>query len=207
MRITIAVRWAQYIAITFAIPQDGKCQRRTLRDHVLSIASVQGKKVWKASESRFTTIMKDSRCYRKTVFITFCTLLLTASRCMASEENWTVVTLARNGSWGVASASSQPAAIAAAITSCRIMAGATSDCGAQLRAARGEWIIANLCGTHKIIATGRSLSEAEGEALNFEISLQLVYAPDLPPCKRVVTVDSNGSVVRPDQQYSAVSGD
>ena len=62
-------------------------------------------------------------------------------------------------------------------------------------AARNGWIIANLCGEHKVIATGSSLIDAEQEALNREISLQLSYEPDLPPCKRIVTVDPSGAAV------------
>jgi hypothetical protein len=143
--------------------------------------------------------------YAKTIVTTLCAVVLTLSRCAASDEDWTVVTLSRNGSWGVASASSQPVAMAAAIASCRVMAGAASDCGAKFRASRGEWIIANLCGSHRIIAVGRSLDGAERDALNFEISLQLVYAPDLPPCKRLLTVDPDGAAVRPGQGYSAAS--
>ena len=33
------------------------------------------------------------------------------------------------------------------------------------------------------------------EALNREIGLQLFYVPDLPPCKRIVTVDATGAIV------------
>jgi hypothetical protein len=121
---------------------------------------------------------------------------------LASDLDWTVVTLATDGSWGVASARSQPQAIAKAIKACKAMAGRSSDCGAQFAATRGGWVIANLCGDRKIIATGHSLVEAEQEALYREISLQLHYVPDLPPCRRVVTVDPNGSTVPPHQQFS-----
>jgi len=145
--------------------------------------------------------------YAKTIVNTLCAVLLTGSRCMGSEEDWTVVTLSRSGSWGVASASTQPVAIAAAINSCRVMAGGSSDCGSLFKAARGEWIVANLCGSHKIVAVGRSLEDAEREALYFEISLQLAYAPDLPPCKRVVTIAPNGTVVRFGREYSAAPQD
>src|SRR5262249_2588198 len=65
-------------------------------------------------------------------------------------DELTVVTLARDGSWGVATAGSQGPAIAAAIHDCRAMAGGASDCGAQFVTTRRGWIIANLCGTHKI---------------------------------------------------------
>jgi len=69
-------------------------------------------------------------------------------------------------------------------------------------AAKGDWIVASLCGDHKLVATGISLIAAEQEALNREISLQLFYVPDLPPCKRVVTVDPSGAIVPSNQQYS-----
>ena len=128
--------------------------------------------------------------------------LLGISQCLAWDRDWTVVTLARDGSWGVASGSSQSQAISEAIRSCREMAGAAHDCGAKLMAARGAWLVANLCGDHKVIATGGTLSDAEEEALNREISLQLFYAPDLPPCKRVVTVDPSGSIISSHRQYS-----
>ena len=126
----------------------------------------------------------------KTVFTVMFALPLTIAPSRASEEDRTVVTVARNGSWGVSNASSLPEAITAAIASSRAMGDVFSDCGAQFRAARGEWVVANLCGTHRIIAAGRSLEDAEGEALMSEISLQLVYVSDLPPCKRRVTVNS-----------------
>jgi len=130
-------------------------------------------------------------------------LLMSSAPCMAGDDDWTVVTLARDGSWGVACDKSQPRAIAEAIRYCRAMSGGASDCGAQLTAARGGWTVANLCGDHKVIATGDSLAAAETEALNREISLQLFYVPDLPRCKRVVTVDSGRSTVTSSLQVSA----
>ena len=134
--------------------------------------------------------------------ILICAVLTWFPQCMAWDLNWTVVTLARDGSWGVASGRSQPQAIAGAIKACRAMAGPSNDCGAQLMAARGGWVIANLCGDRKVIATGISLIDAEQGALYREISLQLHYVPDLPPCKRVVTVDPSGSIVPSNQQFS-----
>jgi hypothetical protein len=133
--------------------------------------------------------------------ILLCTLLIRPPEGIASDPDWTVVTLARDGSWGVASNSWQPRAIADAIKACRAMAS-SNDCGAQLTAARGDWVIANLCGDRKVLATGSSLTDAEQEALYREISLQLHYAPDLPPCKRMVTVDPGGSIVRTNLQLS-----
>jgi hypothetical protein len=124
-----------------------------------------------------------------------CALLTIAPKCVAGEHDWTVVTLTRNGMWGVASDSSQSQAMSEAIRLCRATAGPSAGCGAQLTAAQDGWIIANLCGDHQVIATGSSLVDAEQKALNCEISLQLFYVPDLPPCKRILTVDSTGAIV------------
>ena len=127
---------------------------------------------------------------------TFVGALLTGvSHCMAWEHDWTVVTLARNGSWGVATDGSQLQAIAAAVRDCKAMSAGKSDCGAQFTTVGAGWTIANLCGDHNVIVTGISLVDAEKAALNREIELQLFYAPDLPACRRVVTVDPTGAIV------------
>jgi hypothetical protein len=135
--------------------------------------------------------------------IFLCALLLGVPQCMAWDRDWTVLTLARDGTWGVGSGSTQPQAIAEAIGFCRAVARPSSDCGAQSVATRGGWLIANVCGDHKLIASGGSLVDAELEALNREISLQLVYVRDLPPCRRVLMVDPSGAIIPSSQQYSA----
>jgi hypothetical protein len=128
--------------------------------------------------------------------ISLCVLLFGIPACVAGDDDWSVLTMARDGSWGVACRSSQPEAIAEAIRFCRGLAGgASSDCGAQIAATRGGWMIGNLCGDHRIMATGSTLMEAEREALNREISLQLSYVPDLPSCRRVVTIDTSRSLI------------
>ena len=99
--------------------------------------------------------------------------------------------------------STQSQAIAEAIGFCRAVARPSSDCGAQFMATRGGWLIANVCGDQKVIAGGSSLVEAELDALNREISLQLLYVRDLPPCTRVVTVDPSGAIIPSNQQYFA----
>ena len=116
-------------------------------------------------------------------------LQMGTSACMAWDGDWTVLTVARDGSWGVASSDLQSRAAAEAIRFCKAMAMSSSDCGAPLKAARGGWAIANLCGDQAVIATGSTLREAEKEALNYEIGLQMFYIPDLQPCRRVVTVN------------------
>ena len=107
-------------------------------------------------------------------------------------DELTVVTLARDGSWGVATAGSQGPAIAAAIRDCQAMATAPSDCGAQFTTTRGGWVIANLCGHHKIIVAAETREGAEQAALDREIEIKRHYVPDLPTCRRVLTVDPGG---------------
>jgi hypothetical protein len=124
----------------------------------------------------------------------FCILLAVPAKAVDLDE-LTVVTLARDGSWGVATAGSQGQAIAAAIRDCRAMAAAPSDCGAQFATARGGWVVASLCGDHKIIATAETLERAELAALVREADLRRLHAPNLPPCRRVLTVDPRGAVL------------
>ena len=130
------------------------------------------------------------------------TLLADISPCVAWDNDWTAVTLARDGSWGLGNERSQPEAIATAICNCRTVSGPQSDCGAQFTTANGGWTVASICGHHKIIATGINLAHAEQEAFNREIDLQHFYVPDLPPCRRVVTVDPAGVNIPPRQQHS-----
>ncbi len=122
---------------------------------------------------------------------------------MTWDDNWTVVTMTRDGAWGVACNSSRTVAVAEAIRFCKGMAGRSSGCGAQIVTARTGWIIANMCGDHQVIATGKSLDDAEREALNSEIDLQQFYEPDLPACKRVLTIDIDRLMVSSNLRYSS----
>jgi hypothetical protein len=110
------------------------------------------------------------------------------------ERDWTVVTMATNGSWGVGIDYPIGGAIATAIRECRAMSSGGNDCGAAFAASRGGWIIGLLCGDHRILATGGDLKDAEATALNRELDLKRLYVPDLPACHRVLTVDSRGVV-------------
>ncbi|MFZ1104966.1 MAG: hypothetical protein WAN86_19295 [Hyphomicrobiaceae bacterium] len=128
-----------------------------------------------------------------------------AARAVDLDE-LTVVTLARDGSWGVATAGSTGEAIAAAVRACRAMAVAPTDCGAQFTTTRGKWVIANLCGDHQIIVSAGALADAEAAAIERELQSRQVYVPGLPRCRRVLTVDPNG-VVLPAQAASAEETD
>ena len=117
-------------------------------------------------------------------------------------DELTVVTLARDGSWGVATAGSPGQAIAAAIRDCKAMAAAPNDCGAQFITTRGGWVVANLCGDHKIIVAAETREAAERATILREADLKRFYVPDLPPCRRVLIVDPRG-VVLPGQTTPA----
>jgi hypothetical protein len=90
-------------------------------------------------------------------------------------DELTVVTMARDGSWGVATAGSQGPAIGAAIRDCRAMAGGPSDCGAQFITTRGGWVVATLCGDNKIIVGAETRQAAEQAALVRELSFRGLY--------------------------------
>jgi hypothetical protein len=110
-------------------------------------------------------------------------------------DELTVVTLARDGSWGVATAGSQGQAIAGAVRACNAMAGAPNDCGAQFVTTRGGWVVASLCGDHKIIVAAETRGAAEQTALSREFDLKRLYAPGMPSCRRVLMVDPRGAVL------------
>lgn len=110
-------------------------------------------------------------------------------------DELTVVTMARDGSWGVATAGSTGEAIAAAVRVCRAMAEAPTDCGAVFTTTHGKWVLANLCGDHQIIVGAGTLEDAEATAREREIETRRAYVPDLPPCRRILTVDPAGVVI------------
>jgi hypothetical protein len=110
-------------------------------------------------------------------------------------DELTVVTLARDGSWGVATAGSQGEAIAVAIRDCRTMAAAPTDCGAQFVTTRGGWVVANLCGDHQIIVAAETREAVEQAAGVREEDMRRSYAPDMPPCRRILTLDPAGAVL------------
>ena len=110
-------------------------------------------------------------------------------------DEMTVVTMAREGSWGVATAASQGEAIAGAVRDCKARPSAPKDCGAQFVTMRGGWVIANLCGHHKIMGAAETREAAELAALAREIDLRRQHVPDMPPCTQILTVDPRGAVL------------
>ncbi len=110
-------------------------------------------------------------------------------------DEMTVVTMAGDGSWGVAAATLQGEAIAGAVRDCKAGPSAPRDCGAQFVTTRGGWVVANLCGDHKIIVAAETREAAELAALTREIELRRRYVPHMPPCSRILTVNPRGAVL------------
>jgi len=112
---------------------------------------------------------------------------------MASEDHWTVLTMAPNGSWGTATSPSTNRAIADAIANCKAMSRSEIGCGATSTTIAAGWSLGIRCGRENIIAAAKTLADAEQAAVNREHELRRLYVPDMPSCRRVVTVDAQGT--------------
>lgn len=112
------------------------------------------------------------------------------------QRDYTVLTIAPDGAWGAATERYINIAISRAIEMCKRRSKSLA-CGAYFSTTRGGWLVGLLCGDRNIIAAGSSLPDAEGRAGEREATLRELYAPDMPPCVRIVTVDPNGAFIRP----------
>ena len=119
---------------------------------------------------------------------------LMAARPLAAQydHEWTVVTLARDGSWGVGTGDHVGPAIASAIRKCSAMSAGNSDCGAEFMAIRKGWTLGVLCGDHRVLVAAKELVNADREAHLRECDLRALYGEALPICWRVMTVDPDG---------------
>jgi hypothetical protein len=122
-------------------------------------------------------------------------LAMPALAIVPDQEDWTVVTMAPDGSWGAATELSVNQALVKAIGSCKAMSGTKIGCGAQFRAIQVGWIVASRCGDRNILVAARRLADAEWAARERETDLREHYAPDMPPCRRVLTVNPRGGVM------------
>jgi hypothetical protein len=122
-------------------------------------------------------------------------LVMPALAIVPDQEDWTVVTMAPDGAWGSATEPSVGQALARAIGNCKVMSGTKIGCGAQFRAIQAGWIVANRCGDRNILVAERRLADAERAARERETDLRQHYAQDMPPCRRVLTVNPRGRVV------------
>jgi hypothetical protein len=118
-----------------------------------------------------------------------------------TDDDWkkdvTVLTIAPDGSWGVATEPSLHRALANAISACKSKYKSEIGCGHQMTSVREGWSLAIRCGDENIIASATTLAAAEQSAINREVELRRSYVPDMPPCIRVLAVDPRGVVVAP----------
>ena len=108
------------------------------------------------------------------------------------ESEWTVVTLALDGSWGVGTSEHYGPALASALRKCNAMSKEQSDCGAEVTAVRQGWTLGILCGDHRVLVAAPDLAKAIREAEARQTYLRDVYGDSLPGCSRVVSVDPEG---------------
>jgi hypothetical protein len=112
----------------------------------------------------------------------------------AEETNWTVLTVARNGNWGIGRAITQGEAIAGALQRCQAMTVDESDCGAEFVAFRSGLALALMCGDYRVIVAANDFEEAESSVLDRLIVLRELYGPDFPVCQHLLQIDARGAL-------------
>ena len=112
-----------------------------------------------------------------------------------SQEEWTVLTMAADGSWGAATDLFVNRAIAQAIRMCQAMSGERLGCGAVFTSVQAGWSLGIRCGQENILASDHALENAERMARERELELRYVHGAALGPCRRVVTVDPQGRII------------
>lgn len=118
-------------------------------------------------------------------------LLLPVPLAAQHHSEWTVVTLALDGSWGVGTSEYYGPALASALRKCEAMSGAQSDCGADVTAVRQGWTLGILCGDHRVLVAAPDLTTAIMDAQARQEYLRDLYG-DLPSCSCVMWADPRG---------------
>lgn len=146
----------------------------------------------------------------KRVFVVMvCALVadISAGSPASADDDWqkdvTVLTIAPDGTWGVATDALVSRAIALAIADCKRKHRREIGCGHRLTSIRAGWSLAFRCGNENVIVAEGSLADAERLARRREDELRTMYVPDMPACVRTVTVDPHGVVAVPAVGYSA----
>jgi hypothetical protein len=119
------------------------------------------------------------------------------------QRDWTVVTMAPDGAWGVATDMYMIKALATAVDQCTAMTERNIDyvgCGSHFTTIRAGWTVGLRCGERNIISAEPSLDDAVKRASWREYELRRLYDPDMPRCERVMTVDPSGQVIAPEER-------
>lgn len=115
----------------------------------------------------------------------------------------TVLAIAPDGTWGVATETFIGLAVARAIEDCRSKFRGKIGCGYRSTSVRAGWSLGFRCGTENIIVAERSKADAEQTALRQEHELRMRYAPNMPACERSVMVNPQGAIVAPKLEHSS----
>ncbi len=124
-------------------------------------------------------------------------LLMPTPLAAQHPAEWTVVTLARDGSWGAATVEHYGPALASALRKCEAMSGGRSDCGAEVTAVRNGWTLGILCGDHRVLVAETNLTAAILEAEARQMHLKDLYGDDMPSCSCIMWVDPQGLAAAP----------
>jgi hypothetical protein len=119
-------------------------------------------------------------------------LLLPTPSAAQHETEWTVVTLARDGSWGVGTSEYYGPALASALRKCDALSDGQSDCGAEVTAVRQGWTLGILCGDHRVLVAAADLTTAIMDAQARQLYLRDLYGDSMPSCSCVMWVDPRG---------------
>lgn len=130
-------------------------------------------------------------------------LLLPAPLAAQPVSEWTVVTLALDGSWGVGTAEYYGPALASALRKCEAMSNAQSDCGADVTAVKNGWTLGALCGDHRVLVAAPELTAAILEAQARQMYLKELYGDSLPSCSCVMWVNPQGFVAASRKPWGA----
>ena len=139
--------------------------------------------------------MRGTHRLLRTVFLAFTIAAPLAATPAVADENWTVLTMAPDGSWGTATSALVNRAIATAIANCRAAHQREIGCGARSTTIQAGWSLGVRCGHKNIVVAEKTLADAERAARHRESELRRLYVRDMPSCRRVVTVDPKGAIV------------
>ncbi len=130
-------------------------------------------------------------------------LLLPAPLAAQPVSEWTVVTLALDGSWGVGTAVHYGPALASALRKCEAMSDGQSDCGADVTAVRQGWTLGILCGDHRVLVAATELTTALLDAEARQMFLKELYGDGMSNCSRVMWVDPQGFATASKKRWRA----
>ena len=130
-------------------------------------------------------------------------LLLPAPLAAQPVSEWTVVTLALDGSWGVGTTVHYGPALASALRKCEAMSDGQSDCGADVTAVRQGWTLGILCGDHRVLVAATDLTTAILESQARKMFLKELYGDGMPYCSCVLWVDPQGFAAAPKKRLRA----